>query len=64
MTDQDTLEKIADMLRELYPKAASVTFFVNHQECEVSVKYRNKLDGISMRSLDGEWIEERGNSGE
>jgi hypothetical protein len=56
MSEKEVLENIAHMLRTHYPKAASVKFFVNCQEFEVEVSYRDKLDGISMKSLDGEWI--------
>lgn len=58
MTDKEVLENIAHMLRVHYPQAASVKVFVNHQEFEVEVSYRDKLDGISMKSLNGEWIRE------
>jgi cell division ATPase FtsA len=58
MSDKEVLENIANMLRIHYPTAASVKVFVNCQEFEVEVSYRDKLDGISMKSLNGEWIKE------
>lgn len=58
MTDKQVLENIANMLRIHYPNAASVKVFVNYREFEVEVSYRDKLDGISMKSLNGEWIKE------
>lgn len=58
MNNKEVLENIAHMLRIQYPDAASVKVFVNHQEFEVEVNYRDKLEGISMKSLDGKWIRE------
>lgn len=56
MSEKELLENIAHMLRIQYPDATSAKFFVNHREFEIEVSYRDKLDGISMRSLNGEWI--------
>jgi len=54
--DLISVQEIAWHLRAHYPNATSVTLFVNHQEHEVSEKRRDRLDGISMRSLDGNWV--------
>lgn len=51
-----TLAEIAQEIRNRFPKATSAKLFVNEQEHELSVSSRDALDGISMRSLDGEWI--------
>lgn len=56
--EQQLLNRIADMLREAYPDAVAVEIFVNHHEASIRKKYRHKLDGISMRSLSGNWVRE------
>lgn len=54
--DLISVQEIAWHLRAHYPDATSVTLFVNHQEHELSVNQRDRLDGISMKSLDGSWV--------
>ncbi len=58
------IKELVDLVRENCP-LNSVTFnlFVNDSEYEVEYKYRDaktlKRNGISMRDLGGNWIEER-----
>ena len=58
MNEKQLLDQIASMLREAYPEATAVRVFVNEQEAIIEKQYRQKLDGISMRNLSGEWIKE------
>jgi len=53
----EKLKEIAEQLRKMYPDAASVELFINHQEHEIQVKYVDtEKAGFSMRSLNGKWI--------
>lgn len=56
--EKQLLDKIAEMLREAYPEAVSVKVFVNCQEATIEAEYRQKMNGISMRTLAGEWVRE------
>lgn len=58
MSDKEVLDNIANMLRIHYPDAVGVKFFVNDREFEIEVAYRDKLEGISIKSLNGEWVRE------
>ncbi len=58
MNEKELLDKIAAMLREAYPDAVSVNVFVNQQEAEINKSYRQKRNGISMQTLNGNWIRE------
>jgi len=53
---KEMLAEMAQKLREAYPDAVGVELFVNHQGFDIEVKYRQKEEGVSMRSLNGEWI--------
>lgn len=56
--EKELLDKISTMLRETYPDAVAVRVFVNNQEATIEKQYRQKLNGISMRNLSGEWVKE------
>lgn len=58
MNEKELLDKIAKMVREAYPEAVAVTVFVNNQESSIEKQYRQKLDGISMKQLNGDWVKE------
>ena len=49
-----TLADVADYFRNKYPNAVSISFFVNHEEHELSIKEKDTLDGYSMKMLNGE----------
>ena len=56
--EKQLLDKISGMLREAYPDAVSVKIFINSQEANIEKEYRQKLDGISMKNLSGNWVRE------
>ena len=56
--EKQLLDKISGMLREAYPDAVSVKLFINSQEASIEKEYRQKLDGISMKNLSGNWVRE------
>jgi hypothetical protein len=56
-----TLADIADYFRENYPNATSISFNVNYEDHDLSISYKDVLDGISMRTLNGEWVNEVNN---
>ena len=52
---------IAQYFREKYPDAVSVSFYVNYYDHDITISYKDILDGITMRTLNGEWVKEAAN---
>lgn len=56
----DREEKIAELherIKELFPDAVAVKVFVNSQGIEVKPEFRTNIDGYSMKTITGEWVQ-------
>jgi hypothetical protein len=52
----ETIKNLHETIKNLYPNAVSIKLFINYYSIEVAPEYRINLDGISMKTLSGEWV--------
>jgi len=58
LLDNFNSKAIAALFRKQYPDATSVNLFVSCYDHEIHLSHKDVLDGITMRSLSGEWVKE------
>lgn len=59
---QAKINEIHAQLKALFPDAVSVNIFVSSEGIEVTPKFRTNLDGYTMKTLTGAWVNRAGKS--
>ncbi len=53
---EEQINKIHEIIKELYHGAVSVNIFVSRQGIEVNPVYKTNISGYSMQDINGNWI--------
>lgn len=53
---EEKINKLHEMIKEIYPEAVSVKILVNSEGIEVNPEYRTNIRGYTMKNICGEWI--------
>jgi hypothetical protein len=53
------IEEIYKIILAEYGDAVSVEVFVNHDETRLIPHYKSNLSGLSMRKINGDWVDKR-----
>lgn len=53
---EEQINKIHEIIKNLYPSAASVNVLINSKGIEVIPVYKTNISGYSMQNISGDWI--------